>query len=148
MKRVEALAVSGLFEPDLLLRTGSLLGPELILDDCGNALLRSWGLDPQVQGSLTRKVHPTNLPMVVHALQSEFPRDLLQSEASANVWIRLLVGSDGKPSSCRVQNPIGSRITEKGSCNKLSRLRFMPALDTQGNPVASYYATQISFRIG
>lgn len=148
MKGVEALAVSGLFEPELLLRTGSLLGPELILDDCGNALLKSWGLDPQVQSSLSRKAAPTNLPMVVQALHAEFPRDLLLSEASANVRIRLLVGPDGKPSGCRVQNPIGSRITEKSSCNKLSRLRFTPALDAQGNPVTSYFATQISFRVG
>lgn len=147
MKGIQELSVTGLFDEDLLLRTGSLLGPELILDECGNALLKSWGLDPQVQNNLSRSAFPTNLPMVVQALHAEFPRDLLMSEAAANIRIRLLVGADGKPTGCRIQNPAGSRIAEKDSCNKLSRLRFDPALDEHGNPVPSYFATQISFRI-
>jgi hypothetical protein len=59
-----------------------------------------------------------------------------------------MIATDGKPSSCDVQIEAPSPSFQKTACDVLMRYaKFEPALDAQGQPIASYFITGILYRL-
>ncbi|NML94723.1 hypothetical protein HHL27_13695 [Novosphingobium sp. TW-4] len=64
--------------------------------------------------------------------------------ASAIVYFRLMVGPDGNPTGCHIQQATNSPEFTDFTCKLLmKRARFAPALDAAGNPTASYYTNSV-----
>lgn len=62
------------------------------------------------------------------------------------VVIALTVGADGAPSGCRIYSSSGLPDTDRRTCDlAMQRLRFRPATDTRGEPVASTFYWQQRF---
>jgi hypothetical protein len=60
---------------------------------------------------------------------------------SAN-QMRLLVSAEGKPTACAVIRPSLEPKTNDAICKALmAKAQFFPALDAQGQPMASYWVT-------
>lgn len=50
---------------------------------------------------------------------------------------RFAVGTDGKPSGCRIVETSKSRRLDEAVCKAAMRMRFRPAVDKNGQPIDS-----------
>ena len=59
---------------------------------------------------------------------------------------RLDISESGEPTACHIQAPISEPAFEREACEQLmDEGEFFPALDAQGNPIASYYTVAIAY---
>lgn len=124
---------------DLVFHTGPMDKPFAALRACTADLVKSWGLDPAQQASLTRKPTPLTKP-AGWLTSGDYPKAMAVAGKQAQVSFRLMVDASGKPSSCVVQRSYNDPKFDTTTCDALMRrARFLPALDKDAKPVASYY---------
>lgn len=141
-----SIAASGMRR--LTLHTGSMKAPIEAMNTCMSALVKAWGLDPVQQVELTKQVAPLSRPRS-WLLPDDYPKEPLYKGAGAIVQFRLMVGADGKPTACHIQQATRSPEFTKLTCDLLmKRARFAPALDNGGKPVASYYINSVRWLAG
>ena len=146
---ISALVVADSFERELQLETGPMHAPMEAMRACLDDLLLHWGIDAEAHRSLSRPVVPKDFEIWVRALQTEYPRRMVRDEKSAYVRVRLIVGPDGKPTSCHIQMQVPHPDFSETACDGLMRhARFEPALDAQGQAIPSYFTTSIIYQIG
>ena len=76
----------------------------------------------------------------------DFPEFLLESGKSYQIPARILVGLDGKPISCDVEQPSDKRRLDKYTCEILvKRARFAPPKWHDGTPAHGLYRQKISW---
>ena len=132
----------------LTLRTGSMGAPLAAMRTCITSLVKDWGLDPAQQDALTKRVSPLGKPGT-WLTPSDYPAGALAMGASAVVRFRIMVGADGVPTKCFVQQATMSPEFIKLTCDLLvKRARFSPALDRDGKPVASFYTNSVRWLAG
>ena len=69
---------------------------------------------------------------------------MLYGHVSDVVHFRLTVDASGMPTACSVLTMESTPEFIKATCdNLMHRARFTPALDAQGNPVASIYVSAV-----
>ena len=115
------------------------------LSTCTQDLVRSWGLDPVRQAQLVQRPKPVT--SAGEWLKSrDYPAKALFSGQSASIQFRLMVDKTGVPSACKVQVATRSPEFLDLTCKLLmERARFLPALDTAGNPQDSYYTNSVNW---
>jgi hypothetical protein len=147
-RAVTGLMVKGGFEQDVLLQTGRMAQPMNAMRACMDNLLTQWGIDPAQLRSLSRAPKPIDLPSWSRKVQEGYPTDMVRAGRSSRVYIRLIVGADGKPSSCIPDKSSSETSFGEHACDTSMRhARFEPALDINGTPVASFYATSIIYQL-
>lgn len=118
------------------------------LNECSQARLTEWGLDRDTQLTLTRRAAPDNLRQVTRAIQSAYPLRALMSREQANLHVRMIVDEAGGVSDCTVTDMTQTQNITTGACDEFAgRAQFQPALDATGQPVKSFYSTQINYRV-
>jgi hypothetical protein len=128
--------------------TGPLDKPFAALRNCTDDLVKQWGLDPAVQAKLKRSPQPRSNPGK-WLTDNDYPSAALRAGKSAIVDFRLTIDERGTPVECGIQqaysaDPQFAVLT----CNALmKRARFEPALDQEGRPVSSFFASTIHWRI-
>jgi len=127
----------------LTLHTGSMAAPLAAMRTCTADLVKTWGLDPAQQEALSKRPEPTT--SAANWLNpNDYPKDALFKGASAIVRFRMMVGVDGLPTKCVIQQATQSPEFTKLTCDLLMRrARFTPALDREGKPTASYYTNSV-----
>lgn len=144
---ITGLTLSGVFDREVTLRTGRLAAPMSAMRACLDELLTHWGLDAEVQRTLSRGVKPIDQMAWAQRVQSGYPSEMLRRGLSGAVQIRLIVDVEGKPTSCQVQLEISQPEFEEHACRTTMRYaRFEPALDANGNPVPSYFTSAIVYQ--
>ena len=139
---VTELRIAGRFVR-LTLHTGSMGVPLASLRTCISDLVKTWGLDPAQQEALSRRPVPTVRPDK-WLTAADYPNEPLVTGASAVVRFRIMMGADGLPTKCAIQQATHSPEFTKLTCNLLMRrARFFPALDREGKPVASFYTNSV-----
>lgn len=68
-----------------------------------------------------------------------YPPAALGLAQEGRVAVETLIGGDGVPRACRPTISSGYAELDRGTCNLTNLLRFAPALDGAGRPVASVY---------
>ncbi len=127
----------------LTLHTNSMGAPLAAMRKCISNLVRDWSLDPAQQDALSKRVQPLAKPGY-WLRSSDYPVGALAMGENAIVRFRLMVGADGSPTQCFVQQATMSPEFIKLTCDLLMRrARFSPAHDHEGKPVASYYANSV-----
>lgn len=118
------------------------------LQECEDRKMREWDIDPVQWRQLKAPPIPTeHWSKWLSGL--DYPREALSFAVEGSVIARLSVAADGTVSACKVMNPAKYKGFENSACYALKeRARFHPALDTSGNPVASFYVVDIEFRTG
>lgn len=130
-----------------LLQTGSLRAPIEALQTCMDDLLNSWGLDYQKHRTMTRRPAPIGnawewIPRGTVGIQD------FAAFGGARNPIRVMIDEAGAPTSCHVHwpslperknNAICEAIMENGS--------FTPALDAEGQPMATYWTADYIFAL-
>lgn len=145
-KGVSAIKLDHGFLTAVEMQSGSLSGPIKAMHNCIDDLLRHWGLDPEVQHSLSRRAAPSDGKDLARSFS--YPLQPLMLGQSGSVRVRLIVAPDGHATECHLTGPSAQQDFINESCRKLTaEAVFDPALDAEGNPVQSYYATTIHFYI-
>lgn len=130
------------------IKTGPLDKAFAAMRKCTDALVESWGLDPEVQGTLARRAWPINQAQWAREIQGAYPPDLASNGQQARVNVLMMVDATGKPTDCKVINSYNNPKFDAVACaGMMKSAQFTPALDHAGNAVASYYNTAIKYSI-
>lgn len=131
----------------VLLDTGSFAGPFGAMNKCVRELVTSWGVDFEQHRKRSKSVRPIgNTRDWVRS--EEYPTKMLKQRQPALVNFRLSVDENGKATACHIQQTTRPREFDDAVCDGLmKRSSFTPALDAEGNPMASYWRNQARFRI-
>ena len=132
----------------VVLKTGSLGRVFAEFRKCTDQLITAWGLDPAQQQTLQRRPVPTTSPGT-WLVSSDYPKEALTNGNQSIIAFRLMVGADGKPTTCAVQHSYSGKLFDDVTCNALMRrARFQPALDAEGKPVPSYFISKVRWMMG
>jgi Gram-negative bacterial TonB protein C-terminal len=146
-KAIRYLTVGKPLRRAVTLETGSMRAPFVALDKCIDNLMTTWGIDAEKHKTLTRNVQPKQSPGK-WVVSSDYPLDMLAAGQPAIVEFRLSIGSDGVPTACHIQSTTRPKEFDDAVCKSvMRRARFEPALDAQGQPLASYYRNTVRFQI-
>jgi protein TonB len=79
---------------------------------------------------------------------NDSPRRALVDEAEGSASYRLVIGTNGRVSSCELTSPTGNRALDDATCRLItSRARFEPATDETGSKVMGIYAGSVRWDI-
>lgn len=130
------------------LELGSMRATLKALRTCTTNLVKSWGLDPEVQAKLTKQATPVGSPGS-WLRSSDYPADMIAQGKNGWVRFRLGVNEAGVVTDCTVQQKMNPVEFNTVSCKLLTkRARFDPALDASGKPVKSYFLGSVLWKIG
>lgn len=147
--QVYAIEIANVFRDDLILQTGRLHAPMEAMRTCLDELLTHWGVDVEAHRTLTRKAVPLNMVEWAREVQEVYPRSMLNGREQASLRIRLDVSPEGRATGCHMQTRLGEEEFEHTACRILmANARYEPALDAQGQPIASYHVLQVVYQIG
>jgi hypothetical protein len=140
------LYLNGPFREPIILELGPMDKPMDAMRTCIDQLLIKWGFDSQAHRTLTRRAAPAGNPGSWLST-ADYPAAMLRAGRSAAVHFRLMIDEAGAPTDCVVQTAVGSGFDEL-TCRLLrKRARFTPALDAQGRPIPSFFASSVSWII-
>jgi len=135
---IKGLALTkGMVNP-VNIETGSLKEPIKVEQKCMDDLLTHWGLDAEKHKSLTRPAFPAS------DTRTWLPGDTIgfadfNKIAVSNNQFRVLIDASGKPTSCEVHWPTLGDSKNAQICKALmEKGAFLPALDANGQAIASY----------
>jgi len=78
----------------------------------------------------------------------DYPYAALGTGARGVVAFRLTVGPDGRVVACAIRQSSGSAVLDATTCNILRRrAHYMPAMDSNGNPVAGTVDDQVEWKL-
>ena len=145
---IRGLEISGALGKPIVLQFGEMHAAMVGMRTCIDELVTHWGIDAIAQKTLTRRAQAVDQGVWARVLQANYPSALLQAGKSGRVGVRMIVGADGKPTSCHIQSVIQDVIFGQTACNGMMKAaRFEPALDSAGKPIASYYLTRVIYSI-
>ena len=144
---VRTLSISKPLRRTVILETGPMRKPLEAMTKCIDSLMVAWGIDVERHKKLTRVLAPASSPGN-WVVSRDYPEKMLSEQQPALVEFRLAVDEQGNPTSCFIQLTSRPKEFDKAVCNALmKRARFVPALDEDAKPIASYYRNSINFRI-
>lgn len=128
----------GLTDP-VRFETGSLRAPVEVMQACADDLLVVWGLDVEKHKTMTAGPIPNPAPGGVLP-QGTIPFGELGKLGGGANQVRLLIGADGKPTSCTIYSPTLSETLNQRICGLImEKATFQPAKDAAGQAMASYW---------
>jgi hypothetical protein len=136
---INALALDkGLTSP-VRFETGSLKAPVEVMQACADDLLVVWGLDVEKHKTMT--AGPISDPAPGGVLpQGTIPFGEFGKLGGGANQVRLLIGADGKPTSCTIYSPSLSETLNQRICSLvMEKATFQPAKDAAGQAMASYW---------
>ena len=132
---------------DIQLQTGSMGEPFAALRTCVDNLVKSWGVDPVQDKTLSRRVVPTESP-AKWITSEDYPGMALRRGMQALMQFRLSVDAQGRPTACKIQQSTSAEEFDRAVCGSLmKRAKFQPALNADGQAVPSYYRTSVQFTL-
>jgi len=121
------------------LATGPMRGPIEALQACTDDLLLHWGLDYAKHRTMTRRATPQGAPFEWISAGTFGFADFPLFSGARNPF-RVMVNAEGQPTSCQVHWPSLEEDKNAAICEQLmANARFDPALDAEGQPMASYW---------
>jgi len=103
---------------------------------------------PPAPPSLARGATPRNQRRWAGRIQENYPSRALREEVEGIVGVSVVVGANGRVSSCRVSRSSGSSVLDQAACRGMERYaRFNPALDDAGNETTGSFNTSIQYRL-
>ena len=137
-------------EDDIVLDLGPMDKPLAAMNVCMEDLVTHWGFDPERQRTVVSPPEIVNMKRVVRTIQSEYPAEALRKGAQAYFALRLTVDESGRVEACEMLNQTVAEDFDmrKHPCSVMQRTaEIEPARDAAGQPVRSYLAHRIFYRI-
>ncbi len=99
--------------------------------------------------SRARAVSPDGLSRWSVRISNNYPSRAVRQEIEGNVGVSVVIGADGRVTSCSVSNSSGSDILDEAACDGMQRYaRYTPALDDAGNPTTGRNSMTIVYQLG
>jgi len=103
---------------------------------------------PPAPPSQARGATPRNQGRWAGRIQENYPSRALREEVEGTVGVSVVVGANGRVTSCRVSRSSGSGVLDQAACRGMERYaRFNPALDAAGNETTGSFNTSIQYRL-
>lgn len=115
------------------------------LNQCAEGFIEYWGLDLAKHRTMKSGPHWTNFKTVVRRYLRDYPSDAVRRGEQGSVRFVVIVDETGKVVECRQSDATVLDRLESGACKGMERATFEPALDADGQPMRSYYATKIRY---
>ena len=143
---ITEIAIGRPLRNPVVLATGPMAAALAALDACTDELLTHWGIDVARHKEISRPVAPVDSP-ANWLKSSDYPREMLAKLQPGLVQVRLIVGADGIPTACHIQQSTDAKGFDDAVCGgMMRRARFDPALDKDGKPIMSYYVNLVRFQ--
>lgn len=79
---------------------------------------------------------------------NDYPSRALREEREGTTSFSVVVGPDGRVSSCQVTGSSGHSDLDAATCKNIQRrARFKPALDSAGNPKSASWSSRVRWQI-
>lgn len=128
------------------LKTGPMKAAFTAMNSCTDELLEHWGIDAARHRERSRSAMPVGSPGK-WLNSGDYPSAMLAKGQPGLVRFRLSVGADGVPTACHIQRSTNGKPFDDAVCKGvMRRARFEPALDKEGQPMASYYVNAVQFQ--
>jgi TonB family protein len=145
---ITALELSGAVIDPITLELDDVFPMADQLLTCTTQLSKRLSRNPAEEGGLAKPATTVDEAMWAMKIQENYPAHLLRAEQQGTVAVRLTVDKQGRASFCEVTGYSGPVSFNETACLQLLRhARFDPARDASGAPVASFYATRITYRL-
>jgi TonB family protein len=145
MSAIETIAIRGAGLRPVLLRLGPMRDQFAFLQDCGRRL--EFALSTTSRALEGEASPPEPIGHESWLQVSDWPAYLQRAEMEGEITVRLTVSKTGRPASCSVLGSNKPQLFDDAVCLALmKRARFKPARDGEGEPIASYFATGVTFR--
>lgn len=106
------------------------------LKTCSTGLFSRFGIDPATQTEIA--ISPKALTEFRPGVSNIYPRDAFIAGAQGTAYGRIHITADGVVSDCVIVISSGNSSLDKASCEQATKAtKFRPALDKNGQPVAS-----------
>jgi len=139
------------FAQPVVLELGKMDKPFEAMNQCVEDLVAHWGVDVEAQKTRATPPQFTNIMLVARKIQEHYPEKAVRSGSQANFHLRILVGVNGQATDCTLTDiTLATNFDmRRHPCRiVLDSAKFESARDVNGNPVASFYETNIAYRIG
>lgn len=148
-QEITGLELTNAFVQDIFISTRAMHQPMEAMRACLDELVGHWGLDPEVQRTLSRPPKPVDLASWARKVRERYPANMVYRGHSGFVNVRIAVTPEGMPSSCATPGQMTNPAFGVTACDVLMKhARFEPALDAQGQPVESYFFTRVVYMVG
>jgi TonB family protein len=128
--------------------TGPLGKAFKILNECTTGLVEAWGLDGPKHLTALKLPRWINEKDVVRKIVANYPLAAENRGEQAITRMRVIVSEQGAVEDCVVIKATTTETLESPACKAMKDARFEPALDAEGRPMRSYYATNVTYQIG
>lgn len=99
--------------------------------------------------SRARAASPDGQSRWAARISNNYPSRAVRQEIEGNVGVSVVIGADGRVTSCSVSNSSGSDILDEAACDGMQRYaRYTPALDDAGNPTTGRNSMTIVYQLG
>lgn len=141
---VERIAVSQ-GNGSVAFATGSLAEPAEALNGCTAQILRDWGLDPAEQYSLAERPQPVEPEKLAKEMKKAYPTGAARGLRSGPLEVAALVDEQGAVTGCKIIVASPWSDLDDAACMAITKARYTPARRVDGQSVASYWRTRVTF---
>jgi TonB family protein len=119
-----------------------------VLNECATTLVDSWGLDGAKH--LTARSLPRwiNEKQIVRKILANYPLAAQNRGEQGITRMRVIVDEQGAVEDCTIIKATTTEFLESPACRAMRDARFEPAIDAEGKPMRSYFATNVTYQIG
>jgi len=132
---------------EVVFEMGALANGFEVLNACTQDLMKTWGLDVEKHRTASRLPEPQNLKRIVRQMLRDYPEPALWRGQQGIFKVRVMIDETGKATQCIINQVTVADKIDGSACEPLMKAIYPPALDAQGEPFKSYYATTITYRI-
>ena len=115
------------------------------LNTCTEELITFWGLDLEQHRTMRQGPTMVNYSTFFNGIVSDYPKKASRKGEQGSIRFLVIVGADGEVEECRQSDATALETLESPVCREMRRARFEPALDKDGKPMRSYYASTIRY---
>lgn len=144
---VSEIAIGCPLRQPVVLRTGPMKNAFAVLHACTEDLVASWGLDIEKHRTAQRRPVALGRPER-WVTSSDYPSEMVRKHQPGLVEFRLMIDEKGKVTACHIQQSTNPEGFNDAVCDAMTRrASFEPALDKDGQPMASYYRNRVRFHM-
>lgn len=148
MRSAEAIELASGGQPPVRLATGTTAKAFAALVPCQDDLLKSWGYDPAIKDAIATPAQPVGGSFGTFFGRDYYPAEALRQNQQGRVTVAWTIDQSGKARDCRILGSSGVRDLDLTTCAIiLQKVRFKPALDQKGDPMASYQTLAVRWSL-
>lgn len=133
------LFLTDVFDPDIVLETGSMRQPLISMAGCMGTIMRNAGIDPEAAEDVSSLAAPTDQDDWSAKIRALYPSKDIRTGGPAYLRLRLAIDKRGKVTDCFVLPDRQPEGLAERACAMARQQSFDPAHDAAGKPVASFF---------